>query len=107
MFDIGLGEILVLLVLGLLIFGPDRLPKSVADLSRTVRQLRQMASAAKRDLSDSAGLDLAETKEALTGLADLHPRRLLQSLSEEPASDVGNKAADRGSPTLGSVDPLL
>ena len=61
MFDIGIGEIMILAVLGLLIFGPERLPKAAADAGRLARQLREMASGAKRDLADSAGLDMSET----------------------------------------------
>ena len=31
MFDIGIGELVALAVIGLLIFGPERLPKAAAD----------------------------------------------------------------------------
>ena len=44
MFDIGLGEILVLAVVGLLVFGPDRLPKAAADAGRWIRQIKEMAA---------------------------------------------------------------
>ena len=52
MFDIGLGEILVLGVVGLLVFGPDRLPKAAADAGRWIRQIKAMAANAKSDLAD-------------------------------------------------------
>ena len=33
-FDIGIGELVALAVIGLLIFGPERLPKAAADAGR-------------------------------------------------------------------------
>lgn len=87
MFDIGLGEIAALAVLGLLIFGPDRLPKAAADGARFLKQIRTMASSAKQDLADSAGLDLNEAMDTVKGLADLHPKRLASSIMrEEPVA---------------------
>ena len=85
MFDIGIGEIMILGVIGLLIFGPERLPKAAADAGRLARQLREMASGAKRDLAESAGLDMNEALESVRGLADLHPRKLAAGLfSDDP-----------------------
>lgn len=75
MFDIGIGEILVLAVVGLLVFGPDRLPKAAADAGRWVRQIKVMAANAKTDLADSAGLDLSDTMGTVKELRDLHPKR--------------------------------
>ena len=85
MFDIGIGEIIVLAILGLVVFGPERLPKAAADAGRLVRQLRGMASGARKDLADSAGVDLSDAKDALRDIADLHPRRIVSSLmNDEP-----------------------
>ena len=87
MFDIGLGEILMLGVLGLLIFGPDRLPKAAADGARFLKQIRTMASTAKQDLADSAGLDISDAMDTVKGLADLHPKRLASSIMrDEPVA---------------------
>ena len=94
MFDIGIGELVVLGALGLLIFGPERLPKAAADAGRWARQLREMASGARRDLVDSAGLDMSETTEAFRGLAELHPRRLATSImADEPVRPAANGTA--------------
>jgi len=75
MFDIGIGEILVLAVVGLLVFGPDRLPKAAADAGRWLRQIKVMAANAKSDLADSAGVDLSDTIGTVKELRDLHPKR--------------------------------
>ncbi len=98
MFDIGLGELLVLAVVGLLVFGPERLPKAAADAGRMLRQVRSMAANARQDLADSAGVDLAETIDTVKGLGDLHPRRLAsQLLSEESAPSQRPESGPRAS----------
>ncbi len=90
MFDIGIGEILLIGALALLVFGPDRLPKAAADAGRWVRNLREMASGARKDLADSAGLDLSDAMDTVRSLQDLHPRRIASNLlsddSVEPST---------------------
>ena len=41
--NLGWEEVLLLAVIGLVVFGPDRLPKAAADAARLLRQLRSMA----------------------------------------------------------------
>ena len=51
MFDhFGWGELAVIIVLGLFVFGPERLPRVIADVVRTVRQLRAQAASMTSDL---------------------------------------------------------
>ncbi len=87
MFDIGLGEILILAVVGLLIFGPERLPRAAADAAKTLRNVRAMAGNARKDLADSAGVDFSEAQDALNDLRDLHPKRLAKSFLEGDDDD--------------------
>lgn len=91
MFDIGLGEILILAVLGLLVFGPERLPRAAADAARTLRNVRAMASNARKDLADSAGVDLSGAQDALRDLQDLHPKRMVAGIFEDDATDAPRK----------------
>jgi sec-independent protein translocase protein TatB len=90
-FDIGLGEILILGVLGLLVFGPERLPRAAADAARTLRNVRAMASNARKDLADSAGVDLSSAQEALRDLQDLHPKRMVSGIFDD--DDQANDAS--------------
>jgi sec-independent protein translocase protein TatB len=71
-FDVGFGEVLLLGVLALVIFG-DKLPSVAQQAGRTLRQLRQMANSAKRDLQEGLGPEFANFDPA-----DLHPRRFVQ-----------------------------
>ena len=74
MFDIGIGEILIVAVIGLLVFGPERLPRAAADAAKWLKQIRSMASGARKDLADSAGIDLSETVDTVKSLQEFHPR---------------------------------
>ena len=80
--NLGWGEIVLLAVLGLVIFGPERLPKAVSDGVRMLRELRTMARSAASDLKAELGPEMADLD-----LASLHPRRLASSLfDDEPVA---------------------
>jgi sec-independent protein translocase protein TatB len=100
MFDIGLGELLALAVVGLLVFGPDRLPKAAADAGRWVRQLKQMAANAKQDLADSAGVDLTDTLDTVKSLGDLHPRKIATNMFKDDEPTAGAKRPPSEAPVI-------
>ncbi|MCW0216177.1 MAG: Sec-independent protein translocase protein TatB [Pseudonocardia sp.] len=78
MFDsVGWGEILVLIVAGLFILGPERLPSAAAWLGKTVRQVREYATGAKDQLRNELGPEFDELRkplEDLRGLRNFNPR---------------------------------
>jgi sec-independent protein translocase protein TatB len=59
-FDLSITKILVLLVIGLVIFGPDQLPKMAKQLGGTLRDLRRVADKAKADLTEGLGPEFSE-----------------------------------------------
>jgi sec-independent protein translocase protein TatB len=81
MFDsIGWGEILVLLVIGLFVLGPERLPTAAAWAGRTVRQVREYAQNAREQLRSEIGPEFDNIRkplEDLRGIRDLNPRRMV------------------------------
>jgi sec-independent protein translocase protein TatB len=82
--NLGWEEILLLAVLGLIIFGPDRLPKAAADAARLLRQLRSMATGAANELRAELGPEMADLD-----LRSLHPRRFVENAlfgDDEPAA---------------------
>ena len=91
MFDIGIGELIALGVIGLLVFGPEKLPRAAADASKWIKQIRGMAVTARKDLADSAGVDFKETIDSVKGLADYHPRKLASSIFNEEPDDKPTK----------------
>jgi len=97
--DIGLGEIIVIVVVALLVFGPDRLPKVAADAARMLRQVRVMAASARKDLVDAAGLeDDAEMSQTLRDLRDLDPRRAMQGALSDDPPPTGPASVERPGP---------
>ena len=85
MFGIGTWEFAAILVVGLLIFGPDRLPKMAADSARFVRDLRRMAASARADLTEALGTEMPDLD-----LGDLNPKSFLKGnvLATDPIQYV-------------------
>jgi sec-independent protein translocase protein TatB len=104
-FNIGFGELLLIAVLGLLVFGPDRLPDAVRRGSAMLGQLRGMAEQARKQVSDAAGIDEAETTRVLQDLQELHPRRVAGSVLN-PAAEPRDERAGGPSRATG-MDPDL
>ncbi len=53
MFNIGPLELGVLVLIGLLVVGPDKLPGIIKDAVRTLRTVREMANGARSQLKNS------------------------------------------------------
>jgi sec-independent protein translocase protein TatB len=73
MFDIGSGEIIGLAILGMILVGPDRLPKAAADAARFVRRMRDFTSGAGDELKKNLGPGFENLD-----IRDLNPKTLIQ-----------------------------
>ena len=96
MFDsIGWSEILILVVAGLFILGPERLPSAAAWLGRSVRKVREYATGAREQLRNEMGDDFEELRKPLQDLQQLRnfdPRRAVTRLFDEvEVSNGGTK----------------
>jgi sec-independent protein translocase protein TatB len=76
--NVGWGEILVLLVAGLFILGPERLPEAAAWLGKTIRQVKDFASGARDQLKNELGPEFDELRKPIDELRE--PLRELRSL---------------------------
>ena len=61
MFDIGPGELLLVAIIGLLVLGPQRLPKVAAELGKWVGRARRTATQLRRQLEREVELSELET----------------------------------------------
>jgi len=89
MFDVGLWEIVVIVLVGVVVFGPDRLPEYARQAGRLARQLRKFAQSAQQDLRDELGPEYADLK-----LTDLDPRvairkHILEAMDEDDLDPTG------------------
>ncbi|GHF15083.1 sec-independent translocase [Streptomyces sp. NPDC001262] len=73
MLDIGPLELVSLVVLAVLIFGPDKLPKVIQDVSRTLRKIREFSDNAKQDIRSELGPEFKDFE-----FQDLHPKTFVR-----------------------------
>lgn len=103
--NLGWPEIMVLVLLGLFIFGPDRLPKLITDAANVIRQLRRMAANATGDLSRELGTDIS--------IEDLNPKTFVrkhllsdddQELLTKPFRELASDVQETGRSLESSFD---
>lgn len=81
MFQMGPMEILVLLIVGLIVIGPDKLPGLAKDAARLIRALRDMATGAQSSLQKELGDLGPEFRDFdLDDLRSLNPRVALTKM---------------------------
>jgi sec-independent protein translocase protein TatB len=71
--DIGPLELVTLVVLAVLVFGPDKLPKVIQDVMRTVRKIREFSEGAKQDIRNELGPEFKDFE-----FEDLNPRTFIR-----------------------------
>jgi sec-independent protein translocase protein TatB len=77
MFDsIGWGEIVVLALAALFIFGPDRLPGLAKEAASALKQVRTALRDARGQVSDTLGDDFADLRDL--DLRKYHPTTFLR-----------------------------
>jgi sec-independent protein translocase protein TatB len=94
--SVGWGEILVLIVAGLFILGPERLPGAAAWLGQNLRKVKGFAAGAREQLREEMGPEFEELRKPLEDLRSLRnfdPRRVVtQHLFDGDADPLGINA---------------
>ncbi|MFC7933735.1 sec-independent translocase [Streptomyces cinereoruber] len=75
--DIGALELVTLVVLAVLVFGPDKLPKVIQDVSRFIRKIREFSDSAKSDIRSELGPEFKDFE-----FEDLNPKTFLRKQLE-------------------------
>ncbi len=73
MFNIGGGEIIGLLVLGMILIGPDRMPSVAADATKFLIKLKNIAQNATNELKENLGPGYEDLQ-----VKDLHPKAFIK-----------------------------
>lgn len=93
--SVGWGEILVLIVAGLFILGPERLPEAASWVAKSMKKVRDFATGARQQLRDEMGSDFDELRkplEDLRGLRNFDPKRAVtQHLFDGDPDPLGLK----------------
>ena len=73
MFGLSAWHMAVLVVVGLFVFGPERVPTMLRDLGKALRQVRQAANSMQEDLKAELGPEVGDLD-----LRSLHPRTFVE-----------------------------
>ena len=97
--DIGFGELVVIALVAVLVFGPDKLPELAKQAGAMLRKAKEFANSARDDLRDELGPEYADLE-----LRDLDPRAIVRKHIVEAMEDAGEEAAK---PKKRGLRPLL
>ncbi len=93
--NIGWGEIVVLVIVALFIFGPERLPNVTKDAAEGLKKARRAITGVREQVNESLGDELAHLRDL--DLRQYHPRTFIRNqllADEEPvAAPVRTTAA--------------
>lgn len=95
MFDVSFGELLLVLIIGLIVLGPARLPEAIKTVASWIKALRRLSATVQLELNKE--LKLQELQESLkqaekSGLTDIAPeiqasidelKRITESIQKE------------------------
>jgi sec-independent protein translocase protein TatB len=87
--DIGALELVTIVVLAVLVFGPDKLPKVIQDVMRTVRKIREFSESAKQDIRQELGPEFKDFE-----FEDLNPKTFIRKQLDN--DDLGLKEIRNG-----------
>jgi sec-independent protein translocase protein TatB len=103
-FDLSFTKLIVLAVIALVIFGPDRLPGMAAQAGRALRELRRLADGARSELQESLGPEFSQFD-----ITDLNPKQFVRKhLMDELTGDgtLLGRSSDAGNGVTAAAGPV-
>ena len=106
MVDFGFGEVIGLVILALILVGPERMPRVSSDLAKMIKKVRSMTNTATAEIRDNLGPGFEDLKPA-----DLNPKTFIKRhvasvLDDEDENDRSKKRS--GQPAFSPrIDPDL
>lgn len=88
MLGLGMGELVLLALIGFFIIGPERLPGAIRSLAGAVTQAKQYAASVREQMDSAADLaevrrQLDELREPLAEIRSADPRRAVREAFRE------------------------
>ncbi|MBT2249851.1 Sec-independent protein translocase TatB [Arthrobacter sp. BHU FT2] len=94
MFGINGPEFFLLLIIGVLVIGPQRLPEYTQKLANLVKEVRRMASGAREQIKEEVGIDIDDVDWKKYDPRQYDPRRIIK----EALLDDDTKPVSAGAP---------
>lgn len=96
------SELVVLIIVALVVIGPERLPQAAEQLARLVRELKRLAQGAKETVREELGPEVADIDLSKLDIRQYDPRRIVrEALLEDlttPSSRPPRPAARPAAP---------
>jgi sec-independent protein translocase protein TatB len=93
-FGINGPEFFLLLIIGVLVIGPQRLPEYTQKLANLVKEVRRMASGAREQIKEEVGIDIDDVDWKKYDPRQYDPRRIIK----EALLDDDTKPVSAGAP---------
>ena len=103
MFDFGFDELVLIFIIGLLVLGPQRLPKVAAEIGKWVGRARRTATQLRRQLEREIELsEISSRRKRLRRRSNPPPTRRraarrIRSRAPQPGADTAASRAEPGS----------
>lgn len=75
MFNVGGGEVLVILLLAIIVLGPDKLPEAAKQAGKYLSEFRRMSNGFQQEIKDAMDLNPLTTKPKSATMTDAAPAR--------------------------------
>jgi len=98
-FDFGAGEVIGLVLLAMILLGPDKLPQFAVDAAKMVKKIRNFASTATNELKENLGPGFEDLQPS-----DLHPKTFIK---KQLATALDEDDSPKKLTTKAQIDPDL
>lgn len=106
-FGINGGELIVLIVLALLLLGPEKIPEYLRILREWIHKARMLAEGAKEQFKEETGTDFDEVDWQKYDPRQYDPRRVIREALSEPIDDLEASLLDAKSTAQDAADTVI
>ena len=106
-FGINGGELIILIVLALLLLGPEKIPEYLRKLREWVHKIRVLAEGAKEQFKEETGTDFDEVDWKKYDPRQYDPRRVIREALSEPIEYLEASMLDAKSTVQDAADTVL
>jgi len=106
-FGINGGELIVLIVLALLLLGPEKIPQYLRTLREWIHKARVLAEGAKEQFKEETGTDFDDVDWKKYDPRQYDPRRVIREALAEPIEDLESTLTDAKSSLQDAADTVI